>query len=154
MAGLSQRDLAARMNRQRTELEVKQPRVHRIEIGEAVPTRGELEAWLGSTMRDDDEETWGLLGLLLEAAHNPSRPWRGLLGEERQLQARADERELDCKLIRNVSLTWIPGCCRQPSTPGSYSARSALPVPSWPPRWRDASIGSESATRTVAGSSS
>lgn len=105
MAGLTQRDIARRI--QKEQRHPPQPRVHRIEIGEAIPSRDELNTWLGAT--NADEEARDRLETLLEAAHNPTHSWPGLLNGVNQLQDRARVREEGCRLTRNFQTNLIPG---------------------------------------------
>ncbi|MBV9312935.1 MAG: helix-turn-helix transcriptional regulator [Pseudonocardia sp.] len=100
LAGLSQRALGSRIG-------LRQPAVHRIETGSALPTLDELGAWLSATTGNDDRREQ--LVPLLEAAHHPTRSWSDLLGEDRQLQDRARIREEQCSLIRVYTPAIVPG---------------------------------------------
>lgn len=111
-AGLSQRQIASGWYDPDEPNSVRQAKVHRIETGKAIPTSFEFQQWLRFT--DATDEDRARVEELLEAAHNPSRPWRGLIGADGQLQTRAADREHASKETLNLSLNWIPGLLQTP----------------------------------------
>lgn len=103
LAGLSQRVLVEALSS-------SQAGISRIEHGETLPTREQVNAWLRTCdVRDDQDVRDRVLGLA-DAAHGETRPWGDMLPtDESHLQGVAGEREKSATLIRNCQLTWLPG---------------------------------------------
>lgn len=81
--------------------------VSRVERGERLLSRGELDAWLTASrvvaeMRDRVET-------LAEAAHGETRSWSDMLGAGEHLQAVAAERDDAARRIDVVTTNLIPG---------------------------------------------
>lgn len=102
LAGLSQRDL-------QTALPSTQSTVSRMERGEALPSRAQVELWLRECAADPDTRARVLA--LTEAAHGETQPWPDMFptAGARHLQGVAGERETTAALVRNLQLTWLPG---------------------------------------------
>lgn len=87
---------------------ISQAKVSRIERGEALPTRTEVQQWAELTVALPDEAERVLA--LVEAAHRETRPWSELFAEhEQHLQATARRRELASARIRNFQPVIVPG---------------------------------------------
>jgi transcriptional regulator with XRE-family HTH domain len=103
LAGLSQRHIVEG-------LRSSQAAVSRMEHGETLPTREQLETWLRLCGVADDHEVRDRAYSWADAAHSETRPWRDMVpGETPHLQGVAGERERTATLIRNHQLTWLPG---------------------------------------------
>jgi transcriptional regulator with XRE-family HTH domain len=103
LAGLSQRHVV-------DALHSSQAAVSRMEHGETLPTREQLETWLRLCGVAEDHEVRDRLRSWTEAAHGETRPWRDMVpADTPHLQGVAGERERAATLIRNHQLTWVPG---------------------------------------------
>jgi transcriptional regulator with XRE-family HTH domain len=102
LAGLSQRHIVEG-------LRSSQAAVSRMEHGETLPTREQLETWLRLCGVADDHDARDRVYSWADAAHSETRPWRDMVpGEAPHLQGVAGERERSATLIRNHQLTWLP----------------------------------------------
>jgi transcriptional regulator with XRE-family HTH domain len=103
LAGLSQRHVVEALGS-------SQAAVSRMEHGETLLTRQQLETWLRLCGVADDHEVRDRVYAWAEAAHSETRPWRDMVpGDTPHLQGVAAERERSATLIRNHQLTWLPG---------------------------------------------
>ena len=88
-----------------------QARVWRIEHPDeaprTVPTRGDVEAWLAITNATNEQQERVLV--LLEAAHNETRPWAELAGDDQHLQGGAGDRDQEARLVRLYQPVMVPG---------------------------------------------
>lgn len=102
LAGLSQRALADRLGGNPVQVTLS-----RMENGATAPDRALADRWLtacsaGSDIRDR-------IDALLDAAHNETRAWADMLGDDSHLQGIARIRDEDASLIRNCEMSWMPG---------------------------------------------
>jgi transcriptional regulator with XRE-family HTH domain len=103
LAGLSQRQIV-------DELHSSQAAISRMEHGETLPTREQLQTWLRLCGVGGDHEVRDRVHAWAEAAHGETRPWREMVpADTAHLQGVAGEREKSATLIRNHQLTWLPG---------------------------------------------
>jgi transcriptional regulator with XRE-family HTH domain len=103
LAGLSQRHIVEALGS-------SQAAVSRMEHGETLPTREQLDTWLRLCGVADDHAVRDRVHAWAEAAHSETRPWRDMLpADAPHLQGMAGERERSATLIRNHQLTWLPG---------------------------------------------
>jgi transcriptional regulator with XRE-family HTH domain len=103
LAGLSQRHVVEALGS-------SQAAVSRMEHGETLLTREQLQTWLRLCGVADDHEVRDRVYAWAEAAHSETRPWRDMVpANTPHLQGVAAERERSATLIRNHQLTWLPG---------------------------------------------
>lgn len=102
LAGLSQRALAERLNRNPVQVTLS-----RMENGTAIPDRALADRWL--TACAASTEIQERVSALLDSAHNETRAWTDMLGDDSHLQGIARIRDEDATLIRNCEMSWIPG---------------------------------------------
>lgn len=103
LAGLSQRHVVDALGS-------SQAAVSRMEHGETLPTREQLDTWLHLCGVADDHAVRDRVHAWAEAAHSETRSWRDMLpAGAPHLQGVAGERERSATLIRNHQLTWLPG---------------------------------------------
>lgn len=101
LAGLSQRDMAARAN-------LSQSKVSRIENGDAVPTLPQVKAWAAAA--GASEETRSRLVELTEAAVTDVQTWRAAFRPGvTHLQDKVRAREASTKALLNFQPTLVPG---------------------------------------------
>lgn len=102
LAGLSQRALADRLGGSPVQVTLS-----RMENGTTVPDRALADRWLTASAATG--ETRDRVLALLESAHNETRAWADMLGDDTHLQGVARIRDEDARLIRNCQMAWIPG---------------------------------------------
>lgn len=100
LAGISGREMSRRAK-------ISQPKVSRIDRGQALPSKPEAEKWLDECRADDATRERVLA--LLEAALGETRPWRDLLEGKDHLQGEVAQRNGEARLVRNFQPTVIPG---------------------------------------------
>lgn len=108
LAGLTQGEMVAWLNEAGQKLG-SQPTLSRIENGLQVPSRALVELWAHATQANAGARDRVLA--LVEAAHGETRPWPDV-DDASHLQGVAARREEEARLIRDCSLTWIPGLCQ------------------------------------------
>lgn len=101
LAGLSQRALHDRLE------EPSQVTLSRIENGTTVPDRELVARWLTACAATEDVRE--RVAAQLDAAHNETRAWADMLGDDTHLQGVARIRDEDARLVRNCQMAWIPG---------------------------------------------
>lgn len=102
LAGLSQRALHDRLGETPSQVTLS-----RMENGTAVPDRDLVTRWL--TACAATEELRERVAAQLDAAHNETRAWADMLGDDTHLQGVARIRDEDARLVRNCQMAWIPG---------------------------------------------
>jgi transcriptional regulator with XRE-family HTH domain len=100
LAGLSGRELARRTG-------ISQPKVSRIEHGQALTSLPEAERWLTECGASPDVHRRVLA--LVEAVLGETRPWGELLQGRDHLQDLVRERDTAAALVQNFQPTVIPG---------------------------------------------
>lgn len=101
MAGLSQRALATALGDVS-----RQKWVSRVETGERLPSRAELEGWLSAVRADEDSQD--RVAALFEAAHTETRSWESLR-RNGHMQDTAAEDEDRATLVRSYCTLFMPG---------------------------------------------
>jgi transcriptional regulator with XRE-family HTH domain len=102
LAGLSQRALHSRLGETPSQVTLS-----RVENGTAVPDRDLVTRWLTACAATD--EVRERVAAQLDAAHNETRAWADMLGDDTHLQGVARICDEDASLIRNCQMAWIPG---------------------------------------------
>lgn len=102
LSGMSQRALRASLGDQPSQVTLS-----RMERGEAIPDRALAARWLTACAASADIRS--RVDALIEAAHNETRAWSDMLGDDLHLQGVARIRDEDAALIRNCQVSWVPG---------------------------------------------
>jgi DNA-binding XRE family transcriptional regulator len=145
LAGLTQRDLQEATG-------LGQVAISRLERGERLPTRAQVQAWLGRTAAEPAIAE--RITALAEAAHGATTPWPAL-DDGPHLQGVAGRVEESSVLVRSWTQEFLPGLlqtaeyARQLFPSSTPTARSTSQ-----PRSRAGSSGSRCCSRPGAGSSS
>lgn len=114
LAGITQRALA-------TSLDVSQSLVARVERGERLLSRPDIETWL--SLVDAPADARDRIVALVEEAHTETRTWRDLLGGTPHLQDQVRQRESGIVLSLDHQFVLIPGLLQTPDY-----ARATLPL--------------------------
>lgn len=101
MAGLSQRAFATALGDVS-----RQKWVSRVEAGERLPSRAELEDWLRVSRADEDAR--GRVAALFEAAHTETRSWESLRRNGHMQDVAAADEEA-ATLVRSYCTLFVPG---------------------------------------------
>lgn len=110
LAGLSGRELSRRTG-------ISQPKISRIDHGQALPSLPEAERWLAECGAATDVHLRVIA--LVESALGETRPWGDLLDGHEHLQEMVRERDTAAAVVRNFQPTVIPGLLQT----GEYARR-------------------------------